>query len=58
MDQFLEFGNENKAMSIFVDQYNHIHWASYPSLAFDGYQVADDKRHIILHPSNLDYEHH
>ena len=45
-------------MSIFVDQYNHVHWASYPSLAFDGYEEAEHNRDILLHPSNLDYEHH
>lgn len=36
MEQMLSFGDESKAVSIFVDDQDHIHNASKPQQTFDG----------------------
>ena len=37
MVHHLGIADANKAMRVFVDENNHIHWAEYPSLVLDGY---------------------
>ena len=37
LDKYLEIGKKEDAMSVFVDENNHIHWSKYPSLVFDGW---------------------
>jgi len=54
MDQYLEIGDANKAMRVFVDENNHIHWTEYPSLVLDGYR--HEKGIPKLFTSHEEYE--
>ena len=55
MEQPLGIGENEKAISIFVDKDHRIHWLKYPSLTFDGHDP--DGRAVILFPGNLKYDH-
>ena len=55
MDQYLEIGDADKAIRVFVDENNHIHWTEYPSLVLDGWEHEKGTPHLFT--SHLESEH-
>ena len=55
LEEFIKVGDEKDAISIFVDEDNHIHNADRHNHTFDGYKYAH--RDLIFYPKHVELPH-